>query len=455
MTVQFLRRRKTARFAVLTLLAALLFTLFPAMPVAAVNFIPNCDVYSEAVLLVNLDNNVVLYEQNADKPMFPASLTKIMTAILALENISDLDNTMIEANPALFDELYLSGASTANFLPYEVASAKDLMYGMVMQSACEAASILAYHVGGGSVTSFVQMMNDKAAELGCTNTHFANAHGLFDESQHTTARDMALITQYAISLPRFMDIANTVQHTIPVSNKNLEPRTVRHTVKMLDKNSEYYYSPLRGVKTGTLDESGRCLITTATKDGYNYLLVTLNAPQETAPDGKVVRYDFQDHRNLYQWAFDDFRYTTLLSADEEVDEVPVKFSSGNDYVLVSPASDYATLWQTSIDQTNLRRVVTLDEEVIAPVEKGQKLGTIELQLSGEAIVSVDLIATASVERSAWKYNLDLAKQFTSSAWFKIAVVVAVALVIGYLALYISSLRRQRRKKRRVKKSRRF
>lgn len=439
----------------ITISLLLTFTTFlPTLTASALSFNPPEATYSEAALLINLDTETVIYEKNADKKEFPASLTKIMTAILVLENIPDLEGTMVEAAPYLFDELYLAGASTADFRPYEIASAKDLMYGMLLQSACEAASILGDYVGGGSIGSFVEMMNAKAAELGAANTNFVNAHGLFDANQYTTARDMATITRYAMTLPGFTDIVGTPIYEISTSNKHDKPRTVKSTVTMMFKESEYYYPYVKGVKTGTLDESGRCLVTLASKDGYNYLLVTMNAPL-TDSEGEKTFYCFDDAKMLYDWAFDSFSVTNLLTAGEESGEVPVKFSAGEDFVIVHPDKDFSMLWDKHVDLSSIQRVSTLVEEVVAPIKQGTKLGTIELKLSGETLVTVDLVAATSEERSALKYNLDVAKRFTASAWFKGGVAIIVALVVGYVVLYLTLTRKKRRRVKRVNKDRKF
>ena len=424
-------------------------------PVSAITFKPGETIHSEAACLVSLDTGDIIFEQCAEEKKYPASLTKIMTAILVLESIDDLDNTVITAPGYIFDELYeIGGASTADFRRNEEATAKDLMYGMMLQSACEAASILADYVGGGSVSNFVDMMNSKAAELGCTNTHFTNAHGLFNENQYTTARDMAIIAEYAVGLPHFMEICNTYTYELPATNKHSEPRTVVHTNKLLSKNSDYYYEFARGVKTGTLDECGKNLVSTASKDGYNYLLVTLGAPQKDE-EGNTQNYQFEDAKILYEWAFKYFSYTTLINPEEEIDEVPVEFSDSNDYVLVYPAEEYTMLWPSSVDVSNIIREVHLFENVAAPVTVGQKLGTVDLIVQGEKLTTINLVTKDEIKRSEMKYNIFLVKNFFVSPWFKTAIVITVAAVLIYVILFLTVTRKKRRKMKRVNKTRRF
>ena len=167
---------------------------------SAFTFSPSDDlkIYSDAVYLVNMDTGEAVFQKNADKQLVPASLTKIMTAAILLEQFKDditaISTTYVSGTSACFDELYMTGCSTADIQIGEKVSYKDLLYALMLRSACEAANIIAYNVAG-SLEGFVKMMNDKAAELGCTNTHFTNPHGLFWENHYTTAHDMAIITE--------------------------------------------------------------------------------------------------------------------------------------------------------------------------------------------------------------------------------------------------------------------
>ncbi|MEG0615889.1 MAG: D-alanyl-D-alanine carboxypeptidase, partial [Oscillospiraceae bacterium] len=234
-----------------------------------------------------------------------------------------------------------------------------------------------------------------------------------------------------------------------------EPRTVQHTNNLLDKGSKYYYENAKTGKTGTLDESGRCLVSTASKNGYNYLLVTLNSPIKDSEGNKIFS-NFTDAKNLYEWAFKYFSYTTLLSPNEEIDEIPVKFSSGNDYILIKPSEEYTALCPSTIDFSSIQREIKItDEEIIAPIKKGAKLGTMTLSLSGETLKTVDLVAADGVERSSLKYNLAAAKKFFSSGWFTTGLIIAIILAIIYIILYSALTRKRRRKMKRVKKNRQF
>lgn len=418
-------------------------TVMMAVNVQAITFsLPDgTTIYSEAAYLVNLDTDEVVYEKNADKQLVPASLTKIMTAIILLEeykdNISALSTTYVSGPSACFDELYMTGASTADIRIGEKVSYKDLLYAMMLRSACEAANIIAYNIGGGSIQNFVDMMNDKAAQLGCVNTHFTNAHGLFWEDHYTTARDMAVITEYAMSLPMFTEISCTVEYTMEATDYHPEPRTISHTNYMMSRTNggDYYYEYVKGIKTGTLDEAGRCLASLAYKDGYSYLLITMNAPQQDA-QGNNVFYNFIDAKTIYEWAFDNLEYTDIALATEEKAEVPVEYGDGQDYVIVRPAQAYSQIWNKSIPLSSIHQEITLDQNVVAPVNAGDKLGTLELSYGGETLATIDLIATQSLARSERSSMVTVAKSFIGSDDFYIALKITVGFFLAYTVLII-------------------
>lgn len=423
--------------AVAAVLAAVY--LCASVSAAGLSFTPDFDVYSEAAYLLNLDTGEPLYQKNADKQLTPASLTKIMTAVLVLEqfanDISALSTTYVSGGYECYDELYLTGCSTADIQPGEKLSYKDLLYALMLRSACEAANIIAVNIGG-SLAGFAEMMNLKAAQLGMDNTHFTNAHGLFWENHYTTARDMAVLTQYALSLPMFAEISCSETYTMEATAYHQE-RLISHTNVMMSKGNggDYYYEYVKGIKTGTLDEAGRCLASTAYKDGYSYLLITLNAPQYDA-DGNAVMYNMIDHKAIYEWAFDNFEYTTIISDTEEVAEVPVEYGDGMDYVIVRPSEEYSRIWSKRVPADSVHREIELESNVIAPVRAGDVLGKMELQYGGETLITVDLVATADVNRSQQKEMLAVAQSFIGSDDFYRAIQYSAAFFLVYTVLII-------------------
>ncbi len=428
----------------------------------ALTFTPNFTVNSEVAVLINLDKDIVVYEKNPTKKVYPASLTKIMTAMVVLDNVKDLDNTTFEAPLVVFDELYGMGASAVGFSRGEVATVTDLMYSMLIYSACESAGILAYNVGGESIPNFINMMNEKAAAIGCTGTNFVNPHGLHDPEQYTNARDMALIAKYAVeNYPKLVEIACTQKYVMKATNYQAEGwATIYHTNKMLSTGSDYYYQYARGLKTGTLDESGRNLCSMARKDGNNYLLVTMGAPMTDA-EGNKANGQYEDHKNIFEWAFNNFSYEKIVSNTKEITEIPVTLGQDSDHVLLVPAEEFSTLWPSTLDTSNLKEEINTSEftdengSVMAPVEKGQKLGTYTLSLSGEVLCTMDLIAKDSVELSQLDYNIMKAKAFLSSGWFKLAIAIAGVLIVAYIVIYIAATSKRKKRMKKVKGKRRF
>ncbi len=410
--------------------------------VNAISFTPSFEVHSESAYLVNLDTNSVIYEKNADKQQMPATLVNIMTAIIVLENCDDISSVYIVANDSLYDEFnnyeYPDDLRYAEIWNGDKLTVKDYLHALLMTSSCEAANILADYFGNNSIEAFVEKMNAKASEIGAVNTHFKNPHGLYDTEQVTTAKDMALITQYALTVPGFEEIATAEEYELKPQNidsQHEDEWMISHSNIIMSAASDYYLYGVKGIKTGNLQKSGRNIITMGNTDGNKYLLVLLNAPFYDE-NGDSKYYHIIDARNLLEWVFNNFSYTVLLSKDEEIAEIKVSDSDERGYVLIRPSREVSSLWYDEIDLTSIQRNIILAEDVVAPVKKGQKLGQIELKLSNEIIDVVDLVASDNVNRSFLKFNLSMTKDFFSSNWFSVAIIISVMLSLFYMALCI-------------------
>jgi D-alanyl-D-alanine carboxypeptidase (penicillin-binding protein 5/6) len=444
-------RYKKALISFLTIIS-IVFGYFPGLHTEAVSFDPKVKLSSEAAVLINLDKDITVYVKNPNKKMFPASLTKIVTAMVVLDNVNDIDNTEFEAPLAVFDELYGQGASSVGYSRGEVAKVTDLLHSLLMLSACESAGILAWNVAD-TQAEFVQMMNEKAIAIGCTGTNFVNPHGLFDPNQYTTAADMALIAQFAYkNYPKLIEIASTREYVMGASNYQAEGwKTIKHTNKMLDSNSEYYYQYAKGIKTGTLDESGRNLITLGSRDGNNYMFITLGSPLYDA-EGNAVYDVYTDHKNIYEWAFETLSYQKILTLDKEVTEIKVRFGRGTDYVLLVPAEEYTTLWDNTIDTSTIKEDIDTSQYVPesgfidAPIKKGQVLGSYTLSHSGNTLITVPLITKNSVEIDQIAFLTDKAERFPKSVWFKTAIAMTILLSVIYTAIFIAVAIRRKNKK---------
>ncbi len=419
-------------------------------------FTPKFALYSEAVYMVNLDTDIVLVSKNIDKKMYPASTTKIMTCLVSLAHIKDFDayvevpyecfNEFDEKNP----NLNYQGPSGAGIDPLQSnLTYKDALYGMMLCSGCEAANILAYNVGGGSIQHFIDMMNSAAKKIGCKNTHFSNAHGLFDEENYTTAEDLYKITKYAIDrYPGFMKICGTYSYDMPANGTNPGGYTVFQTNGLMKPTSEYYYEGVTGVKTGSINKyfpktngtwsaensepGSRALVTTAQRNGYTYMIVSLGAPFYDENGTVSVNYSFKDHINLYDWAFDEFEYMLVIKKNEQIMKVDVDKGKDVDEVGIVATEDYYTLLPKTLDLTTIQQIRPAVEMLEAPVEKGVPVGRLELKLNGETLARLNLVTEEAVELDMMAFYTDKLKNIISAPEFIAIVVVLVLLIIMYV-----------------------
>lgn len=462
----FVYMRKAKIFSVLSAFI-LLFTIFGGSLPASAAFTPKFALNSEGVYMVNLDTDIVLVSKNADKKLYPASTTKIMTCLVALANIKDFD-AKVEVTYDAFNEfqgenINFQGVSDAAIEPLQDnLTYKDCLYTLMVCSACESANILAYNVGGRSIENFVAMMNDMAKKIGCKNTHFSNPHGLFDEDNYTTAYDLYLITKYAMeNYPAFMKICGTTEYDMPANRSNPEGYTKYTTNSMMKPSSEYYYEGVTGIKTGSIDKyfykkdggwsydnfdyGSRALVTTAQRNGYTYLIVSLGAPY-CNDDGTATEtlLNFTDHINLYNWAFDEFEYTLVIRKNQQIMQADVAKGKDADNVAIIATEDYYTLLPKSLDITTIQQIRPVVEMLEAPVDKGRDVGKLELRLNGETLAKLKLVTEDSVELDMAAYYKEKLGNIMKTPQFTAIVVVLVLLII--VAIVASALNKSYRRK---------
>jgi len=426
---------------------------FPLGAHGATIYEPTEPVNSDAALLYNLDTDTVIYSKNETDPKYPASLTKIMTCILALENTQNLDTEMVTYPTYVQDELYRyqvanGSVSLGGLVAGEELTMRQALYAIMLSSANEASMSIADHIGG-SQEGFVRMMNQRAKELGAKNTNFVNPNGLFDEKHVTTAYDMAQITLHAIELPGFMDIVSTATYESGPTNvhENLTWSTTNYL--MIEGNS-YYNSNVQGVKTGSLPESGRCFISTATKSGYRYLLVLMDAPYYDE-DGNAMNANlaFTDANNIYKWVFETFVVQTVKDQGEHVGEIEVRFNLEQDKVLLVTAERFSALVPRQVTKNDVVVKPLIPEYIDAPVTKGQHVGEGILMLAGEEIGRVDLLAYENVSVSNTLVFLDKAKgilqAIAGNFLFKFLIIFLVLLILFYIFVMIQRNKNRKRK----------
>lgn len=403
-----------------------------------------------AALVVDATYGEVLYEMNAHEKRYPASITKIMTALLTLEAVERgelaLDD-IITAPPGIHNGLS-ADSSTQNIRNGEQMTLEDLLYCTLVASANEACNVLAYAVAG-DTPAFVEMMNQRAAELGMTGTHFTNTHGLHDDEHYTTAWDIWLVSNEAMKNETFREIVATKSYTVPATNISKE-RLFYNTNGLLTalKYSGYLYPPTIGIKTGTTLEAGYCLVSAAELEGRTLYCVVLGAELVKQPDQSYRRMNFVESTRLLEWGFNHFSYRTIWESSEPVKELPVTLSE-TDHVLVRSEGSISALLPNDVDPEDFTRSVTLySDSVEAPVTKGQVLGEITLSYDGREYGTLDLVALNDVERSELMYRIDRAEKFIAQPWVKFAA-LGVLIFILFLIILISALTRKKRRRARA------
>ena len=387
------------------------------------------NILAKAALLVDANTGTVVYAKDEHEELYPASLTKIMTALLTLEAIDagklSMDQELTATATAL--EGLSSDGSSAGIKVGETMSVRNLLYCMLVVSANEACDILAEAVSG-SVSAFVAAMNAKAADLGCENTHFVNPNGLHDPQHYTSAWDMYLITKAAMEYPDFMTICDTAAHTVPATNLNAERKL--YTTNHLLSNWRvigYRNTEAHGIKTGSTDAAGYCLVSSAMRGSLHFISVILGADRVVENGVGNIR-SFSETTRMFNYGFDNFTYKTIVEEKEVIQEVPVSLSK-IDHVTVHPAKDIEVLLPKVLGAGDLERTITLEEPVEAPVEKGQKLGTMTLSYDGVTYATVDLLASFDVEASKLMTFWRDVKAFFAKTSVRVGLIVLVVLIV--------------------------
>ena len=336
-----------------------------------------------AILLDNRTNKV-LYSKNENERMYPASTTKIMTAILTLEN-GNLDDIVTASHEAVATIPY--GYSIANIQVGEQLTVEQLLEALLVHSANDAANVLAEYVGG-SIDSFVSMMNTKLNELGLTNSHFTNTYGLHDENHYTTPSDLAKLMQYCMKDTNFRRLAGMASCAIPATNMN-DNRLYTSTNFLLVPESNYYTSYITVGKTGFTSQAGNCLVTAGYNNNIELICVVLGCPTSNSR--------FEDVISLYEYGYNNFSLKNIANESDVITQIEVKNATKDTKQLdLLIYEDISALVENS-DNTNIQPEINLNDDVKAPIMQGDKLGKVSYTVNGIKYTS-DLIASHDVEQ---------------------------------------------------------
>ena len=388
----------------------------------------------ESVYLFNADIDKPILEQNIDQQRYIASLTKMMTALLFLESGKDL-NAEITIPTSLtqeFKDIQNANGSTMNLRIGETVRRIDLLYGLLVASANDAASVIASDVADGSLPNFVAMMNQKAQELGCTSTSFTCVHGLYDYGNVSSAHDLALIASACAANETYMKAANTLSYTLPATNLHQNERTITSTNLMLNPEYPYYRDYIRGMKTGFTTLAGRCYVTFAQKNGHTYGLVILGSDLDNI---------YKEASELLDWAFASFADRRLVDTTTPLTTVPLtkcRSAGAVELYAAEPVSGYGHA------DDKVTYSFALPERVSATVKADAVLGQATVYLDGYEVGTVDLV-THQEYVSDFRTDLKSTLLLMAALVLLLAVLSCVTLVSGGSSLNRNRKRRANRK----------
>ena len=427
---------KIRRFLSVFLLTLLLTGLF-CVPQASAVEMPQ--VNAKAALLMDYESGRMLYGLNEKDTEYPASITKVMTALLTLEAVDQGVLTLDQpvTAPSLVNDMDPTGSS-ADIKEGEVLTVEQLLYCMMLVSANEAACILAETVSG-SQDAFVALMKQRAEELGVTGSLFVYPIGLHVPNHYSTAWDIYLITREAMKNETFMKICGTAAYVVPATNKS-EERELYPTTSLISnwRIMGYQYDGADGIKTGSTEESGYCLLSTAKRSGRRLVAVVLGCKGS----GATVE-SFSETAKLYNWAYNNFSMRQVAATDELYRQ-PVALSKQTDTVMLYPAQSAEAFLPKDAKDEDIRKTVDLKEDVVnAPITAGQELGTLTITYNDQVCAQVPLLAQADVSASRFLVAKAAVEAFFAKTWVKLALVAIVVLVIVFV-LWLKLGRRSRR-----------
>lgn len=402
--------------------------------------------YSQSALLLDFQSGRMLYGKNIDDKVYPASTTKIMTGILALEMCPDL-NQVVTANYQALAPITLED-SFMGILIGEELTIEQLITGMLVYSANDAANVLAVHIAG-SIEAFTDLMNQKAAELGMTGTHFVNACGSHDDNHYTTTRDLATLSQYAMQSDKFREIVKMPIYKIAPTNKYLTERILVNTNLFLStsRSPYYYYPPCTGIKTGHTSQAGYCLVASAAYNDINLLAIVMNSPNL---DTKENAYSYIETKKIFEFGFDHYLHQAIAEPGDIIHDLKVNEAKNDTRLALTVDSSLAALipvTEESLD--NIEKNIEVPDDVQAPIEKGSVIGKITYVYNGTQLASGNLVAANDVERNNLLHVINIILRIITSPFFYIPVILLII-----IALFARHQKKKIERKKRIQQLKR-
>ena len=370
------------------------------------------DVSSKNAILYNMDTEEVLYEKDADEKVSIASLTKIMTALVSIENIEDLDAQVVLTADD-FDGLVEANAVTAGFTKGEVVTYRDLLYGLLLPSGADAAKALARNIAG-SEENFIKMMNEKVEKMNLKNTHFSTVIGLDDDNNYSTAREVALIFKEALKNEDLKTIITTKEYTSSDGKVKFHS-TIQSNAKKFEIDVPY----ILGGKTGTTTDAGLCLATIAKENDVNYMLVTLGALYD-----KKAPHNIEDAQTIYDYFIDNYGNHVIVDKETPFTEIKVKYGTEKTLKLY-PTKNITKYLENDYDKNDIKYVYDGREEITAFTKKGEKLGTLEIYYQDNLIAKENIVLNQTLKFSL----LEFAKE-------NIVIILSIITVLVVIVVFI-------------------
>ncbi len=412
----------------------------------------------EAAFMYEYRTETLMYAWNADKQVYPSSLVKVMTALLAIER-GDL-SANITIDQATLDTVPYDAVS-ADLQVDEVISLENLLYCMMVGSANDAAAVIATHIAG-SQEDFVQLMNDKAKELGCTNTNFVNVHGIHDDQQYSTARDLARMLCAAVENEDFQRIFSAPNYTVAETNKSPARELISGNFMISTDTMEIYYDDrVTGGRTGVAEDGTRCLAVSAENDGMKLISIVLGSESNIEDDGYTVRIygGFNETKALLDAGFNGFKAVQVFYAGQALKQLPV--DSGRYNVTVGPVNSVSVIIPENISNENLTyEYKNIQQELKTPISKGDVLSVVRVWNGGVCIAQSDLVALHTVHTADQSWSGDANSGWNSALGIagKIGIIILIvavaAIVIWVVVLFVIRFVKKSAAKKRIRNYRR-
>lgn len=398
--------------------------------------IPNAD----SAIVLDAKSGDIIYALDADKKVYPAGLTNLMTAVLALETKGPNDTVQVTKE-------MLSGITydqpQLGLQEGETYTIEQLVHAVILNSNNDASNALAIATSG-SVEEFVKKMNEKAKDLGLNDTNFVNPSGFHNENHYTTASDMAYLAQYAMQNQAIASIAKTQKYTFPPTGIRTSEKTILSTNHLVSryKYPYHYYANATGLKSGNSTEAGYCLAATAVKNGFTVLSVVMGAPNQ---DANEKAYSFRDTAAIFDYVFDTYQSVLLAKKGDVIHDSKVEEAKNSTRLALTVEEDVYTTLKKTADKDIITNEVEVTEEVKAPIQQGQTFGTVTYSYNDRELTTVNLVAANEVKRD---FILHLINSILGFIFHPIVIILVL------LALYVwARLRIARNRKRRIRHSR--